>query len=481
MSSDLTQQRRRNPGATLLLVAMLGGGACNGVGVGSFGGRQEAPAATPAVPAADAGPLAAFIDEIPPADVPALDLQTALTLVAMPLSCLDRPHAAARDRSTYLDEFVAARRPDYERNRAFYGCWDWHSAVNSTWAMVRLYKEFPELPIGGLVEEKLRDHLSGQAMQGELEFFNENRGFEQPYGYAWLLELYAELRTWNHPDAPRWANNVEPLANLFSERMVQTLPRQDRPSRSGAHSNTAFALAMMLDAARTLDDVPLQDAIMEAAPRLYGEDFGCPTAYEPWGADFLSPCLEEAALMAAVLEGDAFVAWFDRFMPAVTAREFLPLTTPVYHRPPADTGAGEAADGASEREGAGRAGAGARAGVAAASADPDTPPPSERGGAGGEADEAGTADDAGDEEGESDALRELASRSHLIGLAFIRADAMNRIAAALPAGDPRVEAYRRLAALHGSLGFAAMFDADYAGSHWIGTFALKYLLAHSGT
>jgi hypothetical protein len=238
---------------------------------------------------------------------------------------------------------------------------------------------------------------------------------------------------------------------------------------------------MMLDAARTLDDVPLQDAIMEAAPRLYGEDFGCPTAYEPWGADFLSPCLEEAALMAAVLEGDAFVAWFDRFMPAVTAREFLPLTTPVYHRPPADTGAGEAADGASEREGAGRAGAGARAGVAAASADPDTPPPSERGGAGGEADEAGTADDAGDEEGESDALRELASRSHLIGLAFIRADAMNRIAAVLPAGDPRVEAYRRLAALHGSLGFAAMFDADYAGSHWIGTFALKYLLAHSGT
>ena len=75
-----------------------------------------------------------------------------------------------------------------------------------------------------------------------------------------------------------------------------------------------------------------------------------------------------------------------------------------------------------------------------------------------------------------EALRRLASRSHLIGLAFIRADAMNRIAAALPPGDPRSDVYRKLAALHGSLGFAAMFDADYAGSHWIGTFALKYLL-----
>ena len=34
----------------------------------------------------------------------------------------------------------------------------------------------------------------------------------------------------------------------------------------------------------------------------------------------------------------------------------------------------------------------------------------------------------------------------------------------------------RRSSVHGSRGFDAMFDADYAGSHWIGTFALKYLL-----
>jgi len=55
---------------------------------------------------------------------------------------------------------------------------------------------------------------------------------------------------------------------------------------------------------------------------------------------------------------------------------------------------------------------------------------------------------------------------------------MNRIAAALPPGDPRIEAYRKLAELHGALGFDAMFEASYAGSHWIGTFALKYLLSN---
>ena len=53
---------------------------------------------------------------------------------------------------------------------------------------------------------------------------------------------------------------------------------------------------------------------------------------------------------------------------------------------------------------------------------------------------------------------------------------MNRIAAALPADDPRVSALRKIARLHGARGFEALFEADYAGSHWIGTFALKYLL-----
>lgn len=81
-----------------------------------------------------------------------------------------------------------------------------------------------------------------------------------------------------------------------------------------------------------------------------------------------------------------------------------------------------------------------------------------------------------EEQRADDALRALTSKSHLIGLAFLRAEAMNEIAAALPSGDARAHAYRELAALHGQMGFEAMFEADYAGSHWIGTFALKYLL-----
>ena len=386
--------------------------------------------------------LVSFAAQIPEAAVRDLDLEMALTLVAMPLSCLDRPHAAPNNRGTYLDTISATRRPGYEGNRAFYGCWDWHSAVNSTWMLVRIQKDFPDLPISGLVTEKLASHLSEAALLGEFEFFEGSRTFERPYGWAWLLNLYAELRTWEHPDAEGWGDRLEPLATLFSERIVDWLPDLKRPSRTGVHGNTAFSLAMMLDAARRTRNYGLERAIVDTSIRLFGNDVDCPTAYEPWASDFLSPCLEEAALMASVFEPSEYALWFDDFLPPVTSREFMPLLSPV---DPTDVV--EDVD-APKRP----SGSGDQAGVDAEN-DPEAA-----------------------EQLADDTLRALASTSHLIGLAFLRADAMNRIVAALPQDDPRIEVYRKLAILHGAMGFDAMFEADYAGSHWLGTFALKYLL-----
>jgi len=466
--------RTKETGLVLVLSAALLGAGC-GYGAlltDSEPGNQQ-PVAPPVLTTAEAGSIAALVASIPDSEVRDLDLEMALTLVAMPLSCLDRPHAAPRDRSTYLDEIVAARRPGYERTRSFYGCWDWHSAVNSTWAMVKIHKDFPGLPVSGLVREKLDNHLSERTVQGELEFFEESRSFERPYGWAWLLKLYAELRTWDDPRAPQWADNLEPLATLFSERSIDYLSSLERPSRAGAHANTAFSLTMMLDYARTLDDAALEEVIVEASRRLYSADFGCPTAYEPWGSDFLSPCLEEAALMGAVLEPGEFLDWFDEFMPPVTSREFIPLTTPidVSEEPEAEAEEGEEQQEPGEEP----------AEAAAEQAEVAAGEVAEAEGAAAQGEE-GAGEEEVDERSEEqrradEVLRSLASKSHLIGLAFIRADAMNRIAAALPPGDPRIDAYRKLARLHGSMGFEAMFDADYAGSHWIGTFALKYLLS----
>ena len=352
-----------------------------------------------------------------------LDLERALALAAMPLSCVDRPHALRPDRAGYLDDVAYTRRRGFERERAFYGCWDWHSAVNSTWAMVRLLKEVPELPVGPLIREKLRDHLSEAAMEGELAYLTDNPAFERPYGWAWLLLLQAEFASWDDPDARIWAERLGPVTDLVAGRLAGYLEELEGPVRTGVHPNTAFAIAMSLQAGAMRARPELAGVLGDAAVRFFSGDRRCPTAYEPGRSDFVSPCLEEAALMAAVMERDAYVAWLEGFLPPLDSDEFASLRDPA---------AAGHADGAPSEGGA----------VIT-----------------------------------NDSLRAvLGARSHLIGLAFTRADAMLRIAGALPADDVRAEGLRALAEEHARVGFETMFDADYAGSHWIGSFAVKYLV-----
>ena len=327
------------------------------------------------------------------------------------------PHALRPDRAGYLDDIAYSRRRDFDQNRAFYGCWDWHSAVNSTWAMVRLLKEIPDLPLGPLIREKLRDHLSEAALEGELEYLSENPSFERPYGWAWLLLLHGELASWDDPYARNWAERLEPVVSHLSDRLISYLEDLDRPVRTGVHPNTAFAIAASLQAEEMAERPELEEALHAAAVRFFGDDRHCPVAYEPGRSDFLSPCLEEAALMGMVLEPADYVTWLDGFLPQPDSDEFGPLR---------------------------------------------------------ETDPAGEVDEAPPEGGAvvtNDSLRSAyGTRSHLIGLAFTRADAMLRIASALPGGDTRAPQLRALASRHALVGFDTMFDADYAGSHWIGSF-----------
>lgn len=61
---------------------------------------------------------------------------------------------------------------------------------------------------------------------------------------------------------------------------------------------------------------------------------------------------------------------------------------------------------------------------------------------------------------------------HLDGLNLSRAWCMREIAGALPAGDPRAGVLRAAADAHAAAGMAGLDAADYAGTHWLATFAL---------
>lgn len=100
------------------------------------------------------------------------------------------------------------------------------------------------------------------------------------------------------------------------------------PIRAGTHANTAFAMVHMLDYARAVGDSAFDKALVETARRFYLNDQMCPTAYEPSGEDFISPCLAEADLMRRVLPPAEFAQWLSSFLPAPDSPAFGPLIAP---------------------------------------------------------------------------------------------------------------------------------------------------------
>ncbi|MEL7482136.1 MAG: DUF2891 domain-containing protein [Pseudomonadota bacterium] len=68
---------------------------------------------------------------------------------------------------------------------------------------------------------------------------------------------------------------------------------------------------------------------------------------------------------------------------------------------------------------------------------------------------------------------------HLDGVNLSRAWALDGIASALPADDPRISALRASSKLHHDVGIAAVSDEHYSGSHWLASFA-TYLTTRRG-
>jgi hypothetical protein len=209
------------------------------------------------------------------------------------------------------EEAVSQRR----LHPAFYGSYDWHSAVHMHWTLVRLLRLYPSVSAAKIIAERLDAHLAAPAISTELRYFESPAGrtFERPYGWAWLLELQAELLRLGNA---RWSDAVRPLAAELARRMAAFVKGAPYPIRAGSHGNTAFACLLSLDYANAVQDMNLQKQIRDAAVRWYQADRDAPLAYEPSLDDFLSPALVEAALMRAVLPAAEFSHWLERFLPA---------------------------------------------------------------------------------------------------------------------------------------------------------------------
>jgi len=221
---------------------------------------------------------------------------------------------------------------------AFYGSYDWHSSVHMHWLLVRARRLHPALEGRHAIDAVLERHFAAASLAIERAYLGRphTAAFERTYGWAWLLKLADELARSGDAQARRWSVAMTPLVDAFVARYLDYLPRADYPLRHGLHANSAFGLAFALDHAVFAGAPALARACRDCARRWYLDDRDVPAAWEPSGADFLSPALAEADLMRRVLPTADFADWLTRFLPGLERRTPATLFTPVAVRDRAD-------------------------------------------------------------------------------------------------------------------------------------------------
>ncbi len=258
---------------------------------------------------------AALAQEHP--STPMFAVKTAERFASLALACVHKEYPNHISHTLNGDADVA---PPRKLTPAFYGCYDWHSSVHGHWLLVRLIRTFPDASFVPAARDALRQSLTAENLAQEAAYLQGQgrASFERPYGLAWLLQLTAELREWDDPQAKEMAANLRPLEEVALRRLSSWLPKLSNPVRIGEHDQTAFGLGLMLDYARSAGDQTFAELLVSKAKQFYLNDKNCPLAYEPSGEDFLSPCLGEADMMRRVLPSSDFARWLKAFLPQIS-------------------------------------------------------------------------------------------------------------------------------------------------------------------
>jgi hypothetical protein len=289
---------------------------------------------------------------------------------------------------------------------AFFGCYDWHSAVHGHWMLIRILKLYPDLPSHAEIRAALATSLTGKNLETEALYLSRPnaKSYERPYGWSWLLKLAEELHTWEDPQGKEWSANLKPLADAIVKNYLDYFPKQTYPIRSGVHPSTAFGLSFALDYARAVGRSELEALIVERARYYFAKDENIPAIWEPDGADFFSPSLMEADLMRRVMTPAEFHTWFKKYLPRIDEGAPKSLMEPA------------------------------------------------------------TVTDRTDPQ-----------LVHLDGLNISRAWCMRNIAASYPESDPIHKTLTNAARKHADAAIPHISSGDYAGEHWLASFA-TYLL-----
>ena len=178
-----------------------------------------------------------------------LQVEAAARFAALALECVHREYP---NKIGHVMQSDADARPPRALTPAFYGCYDWHSSVHGHWLLARLAKSFPDAEFAAAARAALARSLTPANIAAEVEYLRGagRASFERPYGLAWLLQLAAELRTWDDPQAREWAKALSPLEIESAQRIMAWLPKLNYPDPLGRTQPDCFRVRIDLGLGR---------------------------------------------------------------------------------------------------------------------------------------------------------------------------------------------------------------------------------------
>src|SRR5437868_7876063 len=84
---------------------------------------------------------------------------------------------------------------------------DWHSCVHGWWMLLTLRRLFPDMAEASAIRDLADSSFTTENIEAERSYLDRaySRGFERPYGWAWLLQLHLEAT--RHEE--RWGTELE--------------------------------------------------------------------------------------------------------------------------------------------------------------------------------------------------------------------------------------------------------------------------------
>src|SRR5271170_3448040 len=70
----------------------------------------------------------------------------------------------------------------------FFGSFDWHSCVHGYWTLATVLRLYPDLDASKTIRVLFDEAFTADKVEGECAYLRRPsaRGFERPYGWAWL-------------------------------------------------------------------------------------------------------------------------------------------------------------------------------------------------------------------------------------------------------------------------------------------------------